>query len=629
MSFSSQTVDRVAERKWAPDFYFWKYENRRPPEPVAHSSVREFVWQFLALAAIFLGARYLWWRWTASLNFNALWFAIPVIVAETLSYIGLILFVLNLWKVQDYPAAPPPISIRECVSDPNVPHRPVQVDVFFPTYNEDPELVRLSVRDAKKLAYPDAIDIRIHVLDDGKRETMRRVAEEEGVGYLTRVGNEGFKAGNLRSGMEQTSGDFLVICDADTRPFPTLLEHTLGYFRDPDVAWVQTPQWFYDLPEGVGLSRFLRKRLGRIGGWIGAALEFVAGPIFVGQDIFGSDPQLFYDAILRRRNWANASFCCGAASIHRREAVMQAALRRYTQAIDLESERLSRDAAVEEFKSDLKNAIAQQMVLEQDVTPYKYHVSEDIYTSIALHSDRAREWKSVYHPTIESKMLSPQDLLTVTIQRFKYAGGTMDILLHDNPLFRPGLRWPQKLMYGATMWSYLSCMWLPVFLLAPAVYFFTGVSPVAAYSAEFYRQILPFLVLNELAMMIGLWGLPAWRGKALYLSLVPLNLKALITVLRRKKIGFPVTPKIRQEGNFARVVAWQIGLIGLTLLGMVYSSLRLVFGQADNVAAWLVNLLWASYNIVMLSGIVWAAYWKPEEDLPGQSSTGTHAAETT
>jgi len=63
----------------------------------------------------------------------------------------------------------------------------------------------------------------------------------------------GFKAGNMRNAMEKTSGDFIVICDADTRIFPTFLVNNLGYFRDPKVAWVQTPQWFFDLPEGKNL----------------------------------------------------------------------------------------------------------------------------------------------------------------------------------------------------------------------------------------------------------------------------------------------------------------------------------------------------------------------------------------
>ncbi|MBD4382392.1 glycosyltransferase, partial [Xanthomonas citri pv. citri] len=80
--------------------------------------------------------------------------------------------------------------------------------------------------------------------------------------YITRQSNIGYKAGNLRNGLEHTDGDFLIICDADTRVFPTLLSHTLGYFRDPDVAWVQTPQWFFDLPEGEDLACWLRRKAG-------------------------------------------------------------------------------------------------------------------------------------------------------------------------------------------------------------------------------------------------------------------------------------------------------------------------------------------------------------------------------
>ena len=52
------------------------------------------------------------------------------------------------------------------------------------------------------------------------------------------------------------------------------------------------------------------------------------------------------------------------------------------------------------------------MALETELTPYKFHVSEDIYTSMVLHEDRPRTWKSVYHPLVETRMLSPQDLLT-------------------------------------------------------------------------------------------------------------------------------------------------------------------------------------------------------------------------
>ena len=603
------------------EFYFSKFEARQPPTPVAHVIWRELLWQFLATAAILLGFRYLYWRWTASLNYRALWFALPTVLAETASFVGLVLFIINLWKTEDYPQRTSPEFIGDCVGAGAAEHRPVSVDIFFPTYNEDPELVRLSVRDAKKISYPHPITLQIHILDDGKRIEMRRVAEQEGVNYITRTSNAGFKAGNIRNGMEQTSGDFMVICDADTRPFPTILEHTLGYFRDPDVAWVQTPQWFFDIPRGESLASMLSRFASAPGKWVGAAIEWLAGPIRVGEDIFGSDPRVFYDAILRRRNWANASFCCGAGSIHRREAVMQAALRNYSSEIEHTANQLTRDVKIEEFRRDLEEAISQQLILENEVTPYKFHVSEDIYTSIVLHSDRTRRWKSVYHPAVESKMLSPQDLVTVFTQRFKYAGGTLDIAFHDDPLFRRGLSFSQKLMYGSTIWSYLACLWIPVFLLAPLVYFFTGIPPVSAYSFDFYSHVLPFLVINELAMMVGLWGMPNWRGRSMFLALAPLNLKAFFTVVRGKKIGFPVTPKMRQQGKFLALVSWQIAFLAISAIAILYSALRLWLGHDENFGAWLVNLFWALNNATAVGGIVRASCWSPGRDEADQPAT--------
>jgi cellulose synthase (UDP-forming) len=620
---SQTAAKRGLDPASTPDFYFTKFEHRRPPAPVPYSAWRETLWQFLAAVSVILGTRYIAWRWTSSLNHQALWFAIPTALAESASFVGLILFIFNLWKQEDYPPQSPPATVAECVSDPGAEPRPIAVDVFFPTYNEDPELVRLSVRDAKKVTYPHPIDLRIHVLDDGKREAMRKVAEEERVNYITRTSNAGFKAGNLRNGMEHTGGDFLLICDADTRPFPSMLEHTLGYFRDPDVAWVQTPQWFFDIPEGRPLPQVLERYAGPVGQGIGRALESAVGPIRIGQDIFGSDPTLFYHAILGRRNWANASFCCGAGSIHRREAVMQVALRNYSREIEKTVEQLTHDVVIPDIKEDLQQAIAQQLMLEYEVTPYKFHVSEDIYTSMVLHSDRERRWKSVYHPTVESKMLSPQDLLTVLIQRFKYAGGTLDITFHDNPLFRRGMSLAQKTMYASTMWSYLACLWIPIFLLAPLVYFFTGIPPVSAYSFDFYSHVVPFLIMNELAMMVGLWDLPNWRGRSMFLALFPVNFKAFFTVLLGKKIGFPVTPKMRQSGNFIRQVSWQIGFIALSVIAMAYSGFRLLFVDSDNPGAWLVNTFWSLSNMVAVSGIVIASFWSPEDQTDELSMDAT------
>lgn len=599
-------------------FYFDRFEDRIPPPPVPFVMWRELLWQFFAVINLGVGFWYILWRWGFSLNLDALWFAIPLVVAETCAYIGLILFTVNLWKTEDVPQQAPPEGISDCVRDHHGEQRPVIVDVFFPSYDEEPELVRLSLQDAKKLRYPHPIDIRIHVLDDGGRPEMQKVAEEEGVDYRTREGNAGFKAGNLRAAMEDTHGDFILICDADTRPFPSILENTLGYFRDPDVAWVQTPQWFFDIPEGRPLPEAMGRYLGGFGRLLGRGVQRCIGPVQVGEDPFVNSPQMFYDVIQRRRNWANAAFCCGAGSIHRREAVMEAALKSWAIQVDnrvkQQMKKVKSQTRERELDGVVADAIKQQVVMDTEFTPYKFHVSEDIYTSMVLHGDPDKTWKSIQHPQVESKMLSPQDLLSWTVQRFKYAGGTIDICFNDNPLVRRGMSLKQKAMYLSTFWSYFGGIWNTVFLVAPVLYLFTGVAPVSAYSMDFYVHILPFLFMNELAFMVGAWGISGFSGKSSYLAFFPVNLRAIWTVLKGETIKFPTTPKDRQEGNFFHVVIPQFLVIVLTVLGMAWATFDYLNGNAGNytLSGLVTNGFWCLNNIAAMSGLVMAAFWKPQ-----------------
>ncbi|EPE3185435.1 glycosyltransferase [Cronobacter sakazakii] len=527
---------------------------------------------------------------------------------------------INLWREDDPPQQPAPLDINDCLNaEDQAEPRPVRVDLFIATYSEDVELVRLSIQDALKMRYPGPLDYRIHVLDDGRRPAMRAVCEEEGVNYITRETNIGFKAGNLRNGLEQTDGDFIVICDADTRVFPTLLEHTLGYFRDPDVAWVQTPQWFFDLPEGERLPRWLSRKAGKPGYALGWLSEKIVGPVTIGRDPFFNDPRMFYDVILRRRNWANAAFCCGAASVHRREAIMQAALRSYVWTVEEEIDRHTRDIRDPSMREALQDAMRPHVLYDTELTPYKFHVSEDIYTSIVLHGDSARRWRSVMHPRIESKMLSPQDMLTWIIQRFKYAAGSLDILFHDNIFSRRRfkLSLPQTLMYATTFWSYLACIWNTVFLVSPLIYLFTGIPPVSAWSTPFYLHFLPFFIVSELAFMFGTWGISAWDGRASYLSFFSMNLKALDTVLRGEQIKFHVTPKERQTGRFLYLVKPQIAIVVLTLIGLIWGGIQVARGAVDDPSGYVINIFWGAVNIAAMLPMIMAAMWQPADEESG------------
>jgi len=599
----------------AKKFYFNEFDNRVPYKAIPDNKYRTFLFQFFGIITIALGIAYLNWRWRFSLNYESLWFSLLLVSAETLSFLSTVMVVINFWSTKDAKKNAPVHYLSDIEDLQGRADRAVNIDVFIASYNEDVELVRYSIVDAKNIKYqfPD-VNIKIYILDDGRRdgrnpakENMKVVAAEENVGYLIREHNEGYKAGNLKNALEQTDGDLFAILDADTRAFPEFLNHTTGYFKNTKVAWVQTPQWFYDTTEAEKLSSVIISKFKLSNKYIKRAIDFTFGKIKVNEDIFGNDPRLFYDVILRKRNYYNAAFCCGAASIHRREAIMSLAVKDFADEINkLELELLSMNKNLEEISVET-NAL----VLKQEIIPFKFHASEDIYTSIMLHADEDNKWESIQHQDIECKMLSTQDLDSWIKQHQRYAEGSLDIALKDNPVFKSGLSLGQKICYFNTIWSYFAPFWILIFLVSPIIFFFTLSLPVKAYSFDFFKYFLPFQIMNTLTITLGCWGISTKRGDQYYISSFWFMLVALFSILRGKKVKFNVTPKDAQISKNLKHILPHIIIIGLTLLGIVYNVILIKLNRHPTPSGFAANAFWCIFNIIALSIMIRAAYWKP------------------
>ena len=181
-------------------------------------------------------------------------------------------------------------------------------------------------------------------------------------------------------------------------------------------------------------------------------------------------------------------------------------------------------------------------------------------------------------------------------------------------------------MYATTFYSYLDALWNVVFLTAPVIYLLSGIAPVDAYSIDFFKHILPFLIMTEIAAMVGTWGIPGYKSKASYLAFFPVNLRALWTVLRREKIKFRVTPKDRQEGNFFHIVLPQFTILVLNLGALVFAAVLLALGSDRYTLGGLIaNGFWAMNNVFAMSGIVAAAFWRPAAESPAEPA-GLEAA---
>ena len=602
-------------------FYFEKFDDRKPYPAIPDNKYRSLLFQFTGIITIALGISYLNWRWRFSLNAEALLFSIFLVMGETLSFISTIMVIINFWSYKDAEKKLPVHFLSEIEELQGRPDRPVKIDIFIATYNEDVELVRLSVLAAKKLKYPyPDVETKIYVLDDGRRdgrnpakENMKSVATDEQVEYLIREHNEGYKAGNLKNALQHTNGDLFVILDADTRVFPEFLINTTGYFKRNKVAWVQTPQWFYDITEAQNLGSVIKSKLklskpnGFIGKFFNRLITFIFGKIKVNEDIFGNDPRLFYDVILRKRNFYNSAFCCGAGSIHRREAIMSLAIKDFAGKVKkFESDLISKHKGSREIH-DETNAF----LLKEQIIPFKFHASEDIYTSIMLHADKENKWESIQHPDIECKMLSTQDLDSWIKQHKRYAEGSLDIAFKDNPIFIKGLSIGQKICYFNTIWSYFAPLWIMVFLLSPIIFFYTLTLPVKAYSFDFFKYFIPFQIMNTIAITIGCWGINTKRGDQYYISSFWFMIMSLMSVIAGKKVKFNVTPKGKHDAKNLQHILPHIIIILLTLSGIIYNTILLILGQHPTPSGFAANAFWCLFNIISLSVMIRAAYWKP------------------
>src|SRR5687768_15463207 len=95
----------------------------------------------LVAANLVLGTWYLTWRWGNSVNWQVWWIAVPLVVAESYSYLDAWLFGVMIWRIRHRPPPPPP--------DPSA-----TVDIFITCYNEPMELVRETARAARAVSFP-------------------------------------------------------------------------------------------------------------------------------------------------------------------------------------------------------------------------------------------------------------------------------------------------------------------------------------------------------------------------------------------------------------------------------------------------------------------------------------------
>jgi cellulose synthase (UDP-forming) len=301
-----------------------------------------------------------------------------------------------------------------------------------------------------------------------------------------------------------------------------------------------------------------------VGYFTDPAIAFVQTPkevVAPKGDPFGTRDRIFYDNLQVGRNGAGAAFACGSGVIWRINAVKS---------------------------------------IGGFVT---WNVVEDLTTSYWLHS---AGYKSEYHNECLSVGLAPDDIPGLLKQRGTWAVDTWRLFLFDNPLFKPGLTFWQRLQYlELGMFYVMSSFFIPLLMFVPLASLATGEFIPISGAALFPWILICFLYYVILSGGSGLYTLRMWQY---WIGHWPTFHKAFWIALRSrlKKPKYMVTRKTRDAGFYPNLL-WQHFVF--LILGIVLSLRALFFMPEIDLGTRLANIGIIAFFIFMASAIVKAAFF--------------------
>lgn len=446
-----------------------------------------------AVVALTLSLAYLTWR--VGFTLGTLWLAIPLWLLEAHAVVGLGLFTFSLWDL-DSTIIPAAVASTD-----------QRIAVLIPTFNEPSEVLLPTIAAATALAPAH----ETWVLDDGERPWVHDLALTLGARYLARTDHRHAKAGNLNHALGLIDADLVAILDADHVASPEFLTHTIGYFDDPSIAIVQTPQDFYNLgsfEHGANRSWFWRHR----------------------RNTAFNEQRLFYRAIQPGKNRWGAAFWCGTNAVVRVSALREV------------------------------GGVATETV------------TEDIHTSIRLHR---RGWHTVYHNEVLAHGLAARDAEQYQAQRLRWGTGAMQLLHTEHPITGPGLNLGQRTAYAATILGWFDAWRTLGYVLVPLAVLVSGANPIHARAMTFVLAFgLTFLAQRLAIAMLSRGYAPAGLATLFEFIRLQTTMAATLSYLRPGERPFTVTAKRGADERRRHQAPWLLWfLLGLSAAAGVWFAL--------------------------------------------------------
>ena len=230
-------------------------------------------------------------------------------------------------------------------------------------------------------------------------------------------------------------------------------------------------------------------------------------------------------------------------------------------------------------------------------------ISEDLHTSLILHS---RGYQSRYLNKVLSVGLMPETLEAYLKQRTRWAIGSMQVLLRDNPLTIRGLTLAQRIDYFGSIFYFFFGLPRVVCLLAPLTMLLFGIPPLNADVWPMSIMFFSFFLASVMAMRTVSRG----SRNAFWSDIYEMTMCFALSWAVLKTLLFPwkaqpfvVTPKgqrVAQNMRRELTMVWpHLFVFGLLVIGIALGAQH--WWQTGVAPGLGVSLFWGIVNLFLLA----------------------------
>ncbi len=433
-----------------------------------------------------------------------------------------------------------------------------EVDVFIATHNEPLDVLYKTANGCRYMEYPDKSKVHVWFCDDGNRESVRKLAEQMGIGYQGLANNTLAKAGNLNNALAKTHGELIATFDADMIPSRNFLMETVPYFFLPKMKKLETGEWVPREDDEIDPDYKV--------GFIQAPQSFYNPDLFqfnlYSEDKIPNEQDYFFREVNVSRNHTNSPIYAGSNTLISREALEKVG-------------GIATGTITEDFETGL-------------------HIQEEGYRCYAISKALAYG-------------LAPDTIDSLIKQRERWGRGCIFSLRRTKIWTNKHLSFRAKLSYFSCelyWWSFFRRM---VFIMAPMIFMMFSVPVIICQPWEMVCIWFPSYMIGALATKIVSSEIRTtkWSNIVDTIMFPYLVVPIFMEAIGFKKRNFHVTEKKRAVNQEADII---LALPHMMLaVCSVFAIVKALFECIANESAGPIFILF--WLIVNMNGLVMSIFF--------------------